>query len=473
MKKKKNGLIGAAVCAAIGILLAGCASDAAPGGTVLNNENGAAASVISTEDVKETAAVKITAEAVAEYPLEPEFKDDDQRWEYSREKRQKLTEEFAEAYGDFAVKTSAEILKNSSENVTYSPLSLYYALAMACNGAEGETQEEMLELLGYESAEALAEDCKNSFEALYHAPNEKNNQPGEWGEYHSESRYSLLIANSLWADDTMTLKDAFKVQAAENFYADVFREDLQSEAVAKEKSQWVNERTNGLITPSEEPADQQAVLSIINTIYFYDEWIGRFAKEKTEEDIFTLADGTEVSCDFMNQVEFSSRFRRGDNYTASSLSLKNSQMTFVLPDAGVDVHELVNDPEQLEAAIGDGGESLFGKITWKVPKFSYGSDLELAEILSALGMNDAFTGEADFSGISDQKPLFISNIRQNAHLGIDEEGVEGAAYTEIMYAGAALPKDEAEMILDRPFLYAIKNNGQIVFIGICENPTLE
>ena len=101
------------------------------------------------------------------------------------------------------------------------------------------------------------------------------------------------------------------------------------------------------------------------------------------------------------------------------------------------------------------------------------SDLELAEILSALGMNDAFTGEADFSGISDQEPLFISNIRQNAHLGIDEEGVEGAAYTEIMYAGAALPKDEAEMILDRPFLYAIENNGQIVFIGICENPTLE
>ena len=458
--KKRHIFELAALCTAVGILLAGCGNDAVPGG-------------VTADSGKETESAKIIAEAVAEYPAEPEFKNEDQRWEYSREKRQKLTGEFTEAYGDFAAKTSAELLKNSSENVIYSPLSLYYALALACNGAEGETQEEMLELLGYENLEALAADCKNSFEALYHAPNEKNNQPGEWGEYHSESRYSLLIANSLWVDDTMTLKDPFKAQAAENFYADVFRGDLQSETVAKEKSQWVNERTNGLITPAEEPADSQAVLSIINTVYFYDEWINRFDKEKTEADVFTLADGTEVSCDFMNMVEFSSGFRRGENYTASSLNLKNSQMTFVLPDEGVDVHELVNDPEQLEAAIGDGGESLFGKITWKVPKFSYGSDLELVEILSALGMEDAFTGDADFSGISDQEPLFISNIRQNAHLSIDEDGVEGAAYTEILYAGAALPKDEAEMILDRPFLYAVENNGQIVFVGICENPTQE
>lgn len=466
MKKKRNIFEAAAICAAIGMLLVGCAGDVVQNGIGSNNENG-------VNGKTDSPIAMVTAEAVAEYPTEPVFKDDDQRYEYSREKRQKLTEEFEEAYDDFAIKTSTELLKNSSENVTYSPLSLYYALALACNGAEGETQEEMLELLGYENVEALAEDCENSFEAMYHAPNEKNNQPGEWGEYQPDSRYSLLIANSLWADDTMTLKDTFTEQAAKNFYADVFRGDLQSETVAKEKARWVNEHTNGLITPSEEPADPQAVLSVINTIYFYDEWIDRFDKEKTAEDVFTLADGTEVNCDFMNVVEFSSGFRRGDNYTASSLSLKNGQMIFVLPDEGVNVHELVTDPEQLEAAIGDGGESLFGKITWKVPKFSYGSELELIEMLNCLGMEEAFTGDADFSGVSDMDSLFISNIRQNAHLGIDEDGVEGAAFTEIMYAGAGLPKNEAEMILDRPFLYVVKNNGQIVFIGICENPTAE
>ena len=447
-------------CAVAAMTLNGCGGKMVPSGTNVNHDT-------------EANVGNVTIEATAEYPAEPVFKNDEQRNEYSREKRQKLTERFTDAYGDFAINTAVELLKDSSENVIYSPLSLYYALALTCNGAEGKTQEEILNLLGYENIEYLAADCKNSFEALYHAPNEENNKPNEWGEYDADSRYSLLIANSLWADDAMTLNPSFTEKASTNYYVDVFRGNLQSEAVAKEKSHWVHEHTNGLITPSEEPADSQTVLSIINTIYFYDEWMNRFDKEQTKEDVFTLADGTEITCDFMNKEDFSAGFRRGDNYTASSLRLKNGQMIFVLPDEGVDVHELVADPEQLEAVIGNGGESLFGEVTWKIPKFFYGSELKLAEMLNALGMKKAFTGDAEFSGISDQKPLFISAIKQNAHLGIDEDGVEGAAFTEILVCGAALPKDKAEMILERPFLYAVENDGQIVFIGICENPSLK
>ena len=454
MKKyRRNRWELAVLCAALGIFAAGCSGTPNAG---------------LTDEGKTNTAIH--EEAVAEYPTEPVFQDDEEQWEYSRARRKALTDTFTEAYGTFAFRTSAEILKDSEENVTYSPLSLYYALALACDGAEGETQKEMLELLGYADKETLAADCKSSFEALYYAPNEKNNKPNEWGEYPAESRYALLLANSLWVDDAITLKKEFTGRASEYFYADVFRGDLQSEAAAKKKSQWVSERTNGLITPAETPADEQTVLSIVNTIYFYDEWIDRFAKEETKEDVFTCADGTEVNCDFMNMISFSAGFRRGENFTASSLSLKNGQMVFVLPDEGVDVQELAEDPEQLLAAIEDGGESLFGKVTWKVPKFSFGSDLQLSDVLRALGMETAFSEEADFSKMADTEPLFISNVIQNAHLGIDEDGVEGAAFTEIMYAGAALPKDEAQMILDRPFMYAVKNNGQIVFIGICENP---
>lgn len=98
--------------------------------------------------------------------------------------------------------------------------------------------------------------------------------------------------------------------------------------------------------------------------------------------------------------------------------------------------------------------------------------MKLAEMLNALEMKKVFTRDAEFSGISDQKLLFISAIKQNGHLGIDEDGVD-VAFTEILVCGAALPKDKAEMILDSPFLYAVENNGQIVFIGICENPSLE
>lgn len=448
--KKKRMLAGRVALSLVsGACLSGCA----------NPESGPA---IADESVLTVGS--------AVYPGEPVFKNDDERWDYSREKRQKLIESFEEAYEEFAIETTAEIFQGSNENIVYSPLSLYYALALAATGAEGSTKEEMLELLGYEDIERLAADCKSSFEALYHVINEENNKPNEWGEYDSESRYMLTIANSLWADDSLELKDSFAKNGAENFYADIFKGDLQSQSVADAKASWVRVRTNGLIEPSEEPASAETVLSIINTVYFYDEWINRFNKEATKEDIFTCEDGEEVTCDFMNMEMGSHGFRRGEKYTESSLALKNGTMTFYLPNEGVSVYELVKDAETFDQIINGDIEYVSGRVVWQVPKFSYGSDLSLADMLKTLGMEEAFSDTANFGGITDQSPVFISNVKQNTHLGIDEEGMEGAAFTEIMYAGAAMPRDEAEMILDRPFLYTVRNNGQIIFVGICENP---
>lgn len=448
--RKSGKVVGAAIVGVtLGLVLTGCSVEEKPDGMK---------------------SIGVKAEALAEYPEEPVYKNSDEKWEASRAKRQMLTDTFANAYDKFAIKTTVELFKDSDENMVYSPLSLYYALALAASGAEGTTQDQILAVLGYKDAESLATDCKSSFEALYHVPNEENNKPNEWGEYDSDSRYTLAIANSLWIDDSLNLKESFAKSGAENFYADIYKGDLQSEKVAEAKALWVKDRTNGVIEPSAEPADADTVLSIINTVYFYDEWINRFDKDKTEEDIFTCSDGTEVTCDFMNMKMGSHGFRKGDNYTESSLSLKNGTMTFYLPDEGADVHELVKNADILESVVNGSGEYTSGEVTWKVPKFSYGSSMSLADILIALGMEDAFGENADFSGISDNKPLLISNVKQDAHIGIDEDGVEGAAFTEIMYAGAAMPTGKAEMILDRPFLYVVKNNGRVVFMGICENP---
>lgn len=466
MKKKMDkrhavtGLLALGVAA--GIVLTGCDR----------------AGINGQEESQKTAEIagkktEVKTLAAAEYPEEPVFKDSDTQWDWSREKRMKLPETFAEAYQDFAIDTTAELFKDTKENMVYSPLSLYYALSFASEGAGGETQEEMLKLLGYGDAESLMEDCKASFESLYYMPNEENNKPNEWGEYSAESRGTLAIANSLWADDTFSVKEEFADLGAEYFYADLYQGDLQSEGIAEAKAKWISERTNGLITPAAEPADERALLSIVNTIYFYDEWINRFDKEKTEADTFTCSDGTEVTCDFMNMKMMSSGFRKGENYTESSLSMKNGTMTFYLPDEGVDVRELVQDAKMLETILDGTGEYDYGEVVWQVPKFSYGSRVSLVDTLKALGMEQAFDMDADFSGISDESTLFISSVNHEAHLGIHEEGVEGAAFTEIMYAGAGMPKNSAEMILDRPFLYTVKKNGNIVFVGICENPAEE
>ena len=413
---------------------------------------------------------KMVELAAASYPEEPVFKNTDEEWEYSRARRTALTDPFCRAYENFAINTAAELFKGTDENQVYCPLSLYYALALAADGAAGETQEEMLQMLGFSDCESLAEECKNSFEALYHVPNEENMKPNEWGEYSQSSLYQLRIANSVWADDSIAVKTSFADRGAEYFYADIFQTDLQAEETGALRSQWVKERTNGLITPGEEPADDLSLLAIMNTVYFYDEWINRFDVEKTKQDRFFCADGTEAICNFMNMEMGSHGFRKGENYTESSLSLKNGTMTFYLPDEDVSVGEMVKDAETLEHILNSEMDFQSGQVIWKVPKFTYGSHMNLSDMLKAVGMEQAFSEQADFSNMSDDSTMFISSVIQDANLGIDENGVEGAAYTEIQYAGAAMPTGRAEMILNRPFLFTVKNNGILLFVGICQNP---
>ena len=161
---------------------------------------------------------------------------------------------------------------------------------------------------------------------------------------------------------------------------------------------------------------------------------------------------------------------RGENYTRSQLALKDSgSMIFVLPDEGVDVASLAASPEALQAAL-TGGESTTGEVVWQIPKFSFGFSADLIGTLQSLGVSAAFSESADFSAITDAA-AFISGLTQQTHIAIDENGVEASAFTQIDYAGAAMPQGRAEMILDRPFIYAITaSNGMILFVGICNNP---
>lgn len=132
-------------------------------------------------------------------------------------------------------------------------------------------------------------------------------------------------------------------------------------------------------------------------------------------------------------------------------------------------YKLIATPEKMRQTF-EGGENFNGEVVWKIPKFGFGSKLTLTSVLKSLGVNSAFALDADFSGITDHM-AFITDVRQDTHIAIDEDGVEAAAFTQIAYAGAALPEGRAEMILDRPFIYGITTqNGTLLFAGVCENP---
>lgn len=362
------------------------------------------------------------------------------------------------AINDFAYRTSSQILKESNKNANYSPLSLYYALGLATSGANGETQRELLTLLGMPDSETLSHESGNLYRLIY-----RENKVG-----------SLKIANSIWLGDEINgtpllFKDNFLDNAVNNFYASSFNVDFSKAETGKQMGKWIAENTNNKLVPEIE-TDSEHILALINTIYFYDQWGDEFEKSKTKEGAFYLLNGHEVAVDYMNQIKGSAVFTRGENFTRSSLSLKNGgSMVFILPDEDVSLYDLFSSSENTKEAF-EGGMNYYGQVVWQLPKFNFNSKFSLIDTLKKLGINNAFQPDADFSGITDQM-AFISEIQQETQISIDEKGVEASAFTTIYLAGAGMPEGRADMILDRPFIYGITApNGSLLFIGICLDP---
>ena len=362
---------------------------------------------------------------------------------------------FIEALNDFSYESVQKMLSEDSGNVCCSPVSLYYALALASTGAEGKTQQEMLSALRMENADELSDQCARLYRTMY-----TDNEIGK-----------LILANSVWVDKDFAVNGEFLDNAVARFYAETFGVDFTSDDAPKAMKKWIDDYTNGLLEPEFKP-DPQQVMSIINTIYFSDEWTDRFSEDMTAEAEFTLADGERIKTDFMNATFWCHSLTDGANYTATSISTKNNRsMVFILPDEGVSVYDLL-DAQTLEAILGDEGD-VYGEVVFSVPKFDQSSDMSLVETLKAMGVTSAFDAEeADFSGISDQES-YISSVIQQCRVKIDEKGVEAAAYTQIDMCGAGIVQGRAELILNRPFIYAIIDGytGALLFAGVVNDPS--
>ena len=138
------------------------------------------------------------------------------------------------------------------------------------------------------------------------------------------------------------------------------------------------------------------------------------------------------------------------------------------------VKDFLESPQKLRDALEVREEDwIRGKVIWKVPKFDFGTSYSLNDTLKAMGMERMFGSQAEFGGISPET-MRVSEVIQETHIGVDENGVEGAAYTMMAIARGAMIESEemAEMILDRPFLFGIRDDshGIWLFLGVYRNP---
>lgn len=362
-----------------------------------------------------------------------------------------VTDDFSRDLNYFSYLTASKILEDH-EQVNYSPISLYYALAMTSTGAKGKTAQEFQQLLGQQSIKDLSISCGNLYRQLY----------------RDNKSCNLKLANSLWMNqshkqETIVFEHEFLANAARNFYASSHIVDFAYPSAGKAMSEWISQETQNTLAPKFKVEEDQ-LMALINTVYFKGQWENQFNKQSSQKDTFTSENGKQNSYTFMNTAE-SGSFKVSDNYICASLPMKDHcSMVFVLPNEGGKLQELTSSPKTLQKIFESPMEDS-GLITWKMPQMDFSSSLDLNGMLKSLGLISAFEDSANFSGMS-TTPLLITSVKQDTMISVDESGVTASAYTKVDMAKSSMPEKTFAMILDRPFLYAIKaSNGSLLFIG--------
>lgn len=348
---------------------------------------------------------------------------------------------------------TAEVILPAGENAVYAPVSLYLSLGMLTELTEGRTKEQVTELLGVSDSETLRQWTQSLWRQLY----------------CDEKDSALWLGNGLFLNENMTFHKEPLDVLTEDYYASSYRLPMGTSRADKTIAAWLDQQTNDLLTGDTGAIKTKEIdlLRLYNTIYYKAAWRAEFSGGATEKDIFTAADGTEQRTDFMHISLAGSPVARGEGYRRASLYLKDGgEMTFYLPDEGVTVEKLLQRKNILRELLAVNDEVV--RVNWSVPKFDIHASLELNDALQALGVTDAFDkAAADFTPLTDTGAV-VSSVMQAARVRIDEEGMEAAAYTEIIVEPTAAeppPCSEEEMNLNRPFLFAIWKDGAPLFVG--------
>ena len=367
--------------------------------------------------------------------------------------------EMAAQQGDFASTLSLELCRQlggeKTDNWLVSPFSLQCALGMLSNGANGETHDEILYTLGL--SQYSQEEVNAYFKKLIE------------GLYTVNSAITVKTSNSVWGNAEVPLKEDFQKMNIENYSAMVSQLDFSDPSAVDQINAWCNQTTEGLIPSILEEVNPTATVYLLNSLYFKARWESEFAPEKTQEGDFNTYSGKVVKADFM-QTQRMAAYVENEWFTSTSLSYQNDSyaMRLILPQPEISI-------DQVLQALSESNENLWkntilADINLKMPRFTLENKMNLIPALQALGMEKAFSSEADFSSMSDIS-TYISLVQQATRLKVDEEGSEGAAVTVIEgYLSdlmRPLPEEEVDFFLDRPFLFQIieSSTGTVLFMG--------
>lgn len=369
--------------------------------------------------------------------------------------------EVVESANKFAFDLFVPIItgEKGAENMMISPFSVTSALSMTLNGAGGETFNAIRHALRYDGR-PIAE-INETYQKLM-----KDMVP-------VDPRVILEIANSVWVEKKLTVKQPFIDLLKTWYLAEAKNIDASDPGAVKMVNGWIEDKTHDKIQKMLVSLDPDLAMLLINAVYFNGKWRHQFDKDNTSEKPFFITPDSHVPVPMMFQHE-SLAVTYANNSTLIELPYGqgNYSMVVMLPDEGFTAADvaIAITPENWSTWM-TGLKQGITEVNLSLPRFKYEYKRTLNDDLTALGMGIAFTGGADFSNISDED-LMISRVLHQTFIETNEEGSEAAAATVVEIVRTSMPMITTVNI-NRPFLYFIRETttGTIVFMGLVTDPT--
>jgi serine protease inhibitor len=365
---------------------------------------------------------------------------------------------------------SADLFKASADNngnVMISPASVYLALAMTLNGADGDTKAAMLKVL---ADGGLTVDMINKASR-------------DWMSLLTKtgSKTTVTIANSIWFDQNFTPYKPFLQINADFFAAGARKLDFKNKGTPDIINGWVKESTKGTIDKIVESINPDVVMYLINTIYFKSDWQVPFDKNDTYKQTFNTPKGA-IETAFMHR-NGKMTYLSGNNATGVLLPYDDGQFACfaLMPDGQTTPRQWLAKQDKdslLDKISGMIAQKTDFTVALGMPKFQLSCEDSLLNELTKLGMGIAFDpNRANFSQMNEQhlSNLFISEVKHKTFIKVDEKGTEAAAATSVEMKITSMPMSDKQLTFDRPFFYGIMDlkTGMPLFIGIMEDPAVK
>ncbi len=354
----------------------------------------------------------------------------------------------------FAMRFYHQAARHTDGNIFFSPTSIKTAFGIAYEGAKGVTAKEMEQVFGFEP------DDQKRREGFANIQSSLN---------PADKKFKLRLANALWLAQGFEPLEKYVDAVTTHYDSEVETLDFASADAIHTINGWVDNKTEGKIGEIFKEIDPNTRLVITNAIYFKGNWTIPFDKERTTNSDFMTPQKTVqvpmMSRDSMfnytkdNMVEVVEIPYQGDRLS----------MLIILPDQMVGLTP-VEDSLTIEKIQGWRNNLAKQRLLVQIPKFKLETEYDLKRILTDLHVRSAFSSsDADFSGISGSKGLFIEQARHKAFVDVNEEGTEAAAATGIAMLTSMPPTFRA----DHPFMFLIQDNetGNILFMGRVTDPT--